>query len=221
MINGRPIKIDRDVVDMAVPFALSLSDVAPFVRLAMCMDREDVALLPNVLPKFGVKGIGGAIDIALRAALRNHGLQDKRDVTIVEGALPSMKAMLMEHKVDLIPAVIPFAHDPELIKVSRLLFTQGESVGRTQTLLWAARFCRKTEPQWSILWKTYCGRVGSTLTPKITRKRWKSFPILPDSHPSSLKAEFLPTRTIIGIRMPSPTWQQCNPISPNRRNSAF
>jgi NitT/TauT family transport system substrate-binding protein len=84
-------------------------------------------------------GVGGAIDIALRAALRNHGLEDKRDVTIVEGALPSMKAMLMEHKVDLIPAVIPFAYDPELMKASRMLFTQGESVGRTQTLLWAAR----------------------------------------------------------------------------------
>ena len=47
--------------------------------------------------------------------------------------------MLMEHKVDLIPAVILFAYDPELMKVSRMLFTQGESVGPTQTLLWAAR----------------------------------------------------------------------------------
>ena len=34
---------------------------------------------------------------------------------------------------------IPFAYDPELMKASRLLFTQGESVGPTQTLLWAAR----------------------------------------------------------------------------------
>jgi sulfonate transport system substrate-binding protein len=84
-------------------------------------------------------GVGGAIDIALRVALRNHNLEDKRDVVIVEAGLPSMKAMLKEHKVDLIPAVIPFAYDPELMKVSRLLFTQGESVGLTQTLLWAAR----------------------------------------------------------------------------------
>jgi len=84
-------------------------------------------------------GVGGAIDIALRVALRNHKLEDKRDVVIVEAGLPSMKAMLMEHKVDLIPAVIPFAYDPELMKASRLLFTQGESVGPTQTLLWAAR----------------------------------------------------------------------------------
>src|SRR5262245_6620166 len=84
-------------------------------------------------------GVGGAIDIALRVALRNHKLEDKRDYVIVEAGLPSMKAMLLEHKVDLIPAVIPFAYDPELMKASRMLFTQGEAVGTTQTLLWAAR----------------------------------------------------------------------------------
>jgi NitT/TauT family transport system substrate-binding protein len=84
-------------------------------------------------------GFGGAIDIALRVALRRNNMEDKRDVTIVEAALPSMKAMLAEHKVDLIPAVIPFAHAPDLVKISRKLFTQGQYVGRTQTLLWAAR----------------------------------------------------------------------------------
>jgi NitT/TauT family transport system substrate-binding protein len=84
-------------------------------------------------------GVGGAIDIALRVALRRNNMEDKRDVTIVEAALPTMKAMLAERKVDLIPAVIPFAYDPDLLKISRKLFTQGQYVGRTQTLLWAAR----------------------------------------------------------------------------------
>jgi sulfonate transport system substrate-binding protein len=84
-------------------------------------------------------GVGGALDIAMRVALRRNGMEDKRDYTVVESALPSMKAMLAERKVDLIPAVIPFAHDPELVRISRKLFTQGEYVGRTQTLLWAAR----------------------------------------------------------------------------------
>jgi sulfonate transport system substrate-binding protein len=84
-------------------------------------------------------GVGGALDIAMRVALRRNNLEDKRDYTVVEAALPSMKAMLAERKVDLIPAVIPFAHDPDLQKISRKLFTQGEYVGRTQTLLWAAR----------------------------------------------------------------------------------
>jgi NitT/TauT family transport system substrate-binding protein len=84
-------------------------------------------------------GVGGALDIAMRLALRRNGMEDKRDYTVVEAALPSMKAMLAERKVDLIPAVIPFAYDPELVKISRKLFTQGAYVGRTQTLLWAAR----------------------------------------------------------------------------------
>jgi sulfonate transport system substrate-binding protein len=84
-------------------------------------------------------GVGGALDIAMRVALRRNGLEDKRDYSVVEAALPNMKAMLIEKKVDLIPAVIPFAHDPDLVKVSRKLFTQGEYVGQTQTLLWAAR----------------------------------------------------------------------------------
>jgi NitT/TauT family transport system substrate-binding protein len=84
-------------------------------------------------------GAGSALDIALRVALRRNNMEDKRDVTIVEAALPSMKAMLVERKVDLIPAVVPFAYAPDLMKVSRKLFTQGEYVGRTQTLLWAAR----------------------------------------------------------------------------------
>lgn len=84
-------------------------------------------------------GVGGAVDIALRVALRNHKMEDKRDVTIVEASLPSMKAMLLEQKVDLIPAVVPFAYDPELMQNSRMLFSRGDSMGPEQTLLWAAR----------------------------------------------------------------------------------
>src|SRR5262245_16880487 len=84
-------------------------------------------------------GVGGAIDIALRVALRRHNLEDKRDLVIVEASLPSMKAMLAEHKADLIPGVIPFVYDPELARLSRPLFNQGDVVGPAQTLLWAAR----------------------------------------------------------------------------------
>jgi sulfonate transport system substrate-binding protein len=84
-------------------------------------------------------GVGGAIDIALRAALRRRNLEDKRDFVIVEAPLPSMKALLAERKVDLIPGVIPFAYDPELQRISRPLFTQTDVVGTTQTLLWASR----------------------------------------------------------------------------------
>jgi len=37
---------------------------------------------------------GSAVDIAMRAMLRKHGLEDKRDYTVVEAPFPTMKAML-------------------------------------------------------------------------------------------------------------------------------
>lgn len=83
--------------------------------------------------------VGSAVDIAMRAMLRKHGLEDKRDYTVVEAPFPTMKAMLAEKKVDMIPGVTPFSYDPELRKLGRVLFTQKEGVGTTQMLVWAAR----------------------------------------------------------------------------------
>src|SRR5450631_3424497 len=62
----------------------------------------------------GTNGGGSAIDIAIRAMLKKHGLEDKRDYTMLEGPLPAMPAMLSEKKADLIPAVMPFALNPKL-----------------------------------------------------------------------------------------------------------
>jgi sulfonate transport system substrate-binding protein len=82
---------------------------------------------------------GSAVDIAMRAMLRKHGLEDKRDYTVVEAAFPTMRAMLTEKKAALIPGVIPFAFDPELRKNARTLFTQKDAIGTTQMIVWAAR----------------------------------------------------------------------------------
>src|SRR5258708_7226382 len=57
---------------------------------------------------------GSAVDIAMRAMLRKHGLEDKRDYTIVEAPFPTMRAMLAEKKVELVPAVLPFSANSEL-----------------------------------------------------------------------------------------------------------
>jgi sulfonate transport system substrate-binding protein len=84
-------------------------------------------------------GAGSAVDIALRAMLRQHGLDDRKDVTILEIGLPNMKPVLAEKKADLICAVTPFSWDPGLRSIARTLFTQKEAVGRTQMLVWAAR----------------------------------------------------------------------------------
>jgi NitT/TauT family transport system substrate-binding protein len=83
--------------------------------------------------------VGSAIDVAMRAMLRKHGLEDKRDYTVVESPFPTMRAMLSEKKVDLIPAVVPFAYDPELRKIGRTLFIQRDAIGVTDMIVWTAR----------------------------------------------------------------------------------
>src|SRR3954471_1888442 len=82
---------------------------------------------------------GSAVDVAMRAMLRKHGLEDKRDYTVIEAPFPTMRAMLAEKKVDMIPAVLPFSLDPELRKIARPLFKQSEAIGVTQMIVWAAR----------------------------------------------------------------------------------
>ncbi|HYA06033.1 MAG TPA: ABC transporter substrate-binding protein [Xanthobacteraceae bacterium] len=82
---------------------------------------------------------GSAVDVAMRAMLRQHGLEANRDYTIIEAPFPAMRAMLAEKKVDLIPAVLPFSLDPELKKIGRTLFTTADAVGPTQFVMWSAR----------------------------------------------------------------------------------
>ena len=82
---------------------------------------------------------GSAVDIAMRAMLRKHRLEDKRDYTIIEAPFPTMRAMLAEKKVDLVPAVLPFSLDPELRKIGRPLFDTKDAVGISQFSMWVAR----------------------------------------------------------------------------------
>src|SRR5215510_7340536 len=82
---------------------------------------------------------GSAVDIAMRAMLRKHGLEDKRDYTIVEAPFPTMRAMLTEKKVDLVPAVLPFSTNPELRRIGRRLFDTKDAVGVSQFSMWVAR----------------------------------------------------------------------------------
>jgi sulfonate transport system substrate-binding protein len=82
---------------------------------------------------------GSAIDMALRSMLAKHGLQDKREVTIIEVRFPDQKAMLKQGKVDLITAVAPFGFDPDLNSFARSLFTQKEAMGPSQMIMRVAR----------------------------------------------------------------------------------
>jgi len=92
---------------------------------------------------------GSAVDIAMRVMLRKHGLNDRTDVSIIEGQFPVMKSMLNDNKVALVPAVLPFSADPDLQKISRVLFTQKEAIGQTQMIIHTARtgFIKKNHAQ--------------------------------------------------------------------------
>jgi len=82
---------------------------------------------------------GSAVDIAMRAMLVKHGLNPRKDVSIVEAPFPAMRAMLQEGKAALIPAVLPFSADPKLESISRSLFTQKDAIGQTQMIIHTAR----------------------------------------------------------------------------------
>jgi len=92
--------------------------------------------------------VGSAVDVATRAMLRKSGLEDKRDYTVIEAPFPTMRAMLAEKKVDLVPGVLPFSLDPELRKIAAPLFRQSDAIGVTQMIVWTARksFTDKNRP---------------------------------------------------------------------------
>jgi ABC-type nitrate/sulfonate/bicarbonate transport system substrate-binding protein len=96
----------------------------------------------------GTNGAGSAVDVAIRAMLKKHGLEDKRDYTMLEAPLPAMAAMLLEKKVDLIPAVLPFALNPKLKEDGKVLFEQKDILGVTEMISWNARagFIEKNRP---------------------------------------------------------------------------
>ena len=82
---------------------------------------------------------GSAIDITLRAIFRKLGINDKRDVTILEAAFPNMVSMLQSHKVDLIPATQPDINNPAVLAWARPIFGQADSLGPSQMAFLSAR----------------------------------------------------------------------------------
>ena len=82
---------------------------------------------------------GSAVDVAMRAMLRRHGLEDKRDYSVVEAQFPAMRAMLAEKKVAMIQGTPPFSLDPELRQIARTLFTSKDAIGLSQFVFWTAR----------------------------------------------------------------------------------
>lgn len=83
--------------------------------------------------------IGGALDVDIRAMLRKHKLDDRRDVTMIEGPFAGMVPMLEEHKADLVAGTPPFSFIAEAKGDVRTLFTSRDAVGPSEFIFDAAR----------------------------------------------------------------------------------
>ncbi|MGH6674214.1 MAG: ABC transporter substrate-binding protein, partial [Xanthobacteraceae bacterium] len=125
-----------------------LQDGVPgyFSNLAFVRKDSGIKTIEDLKGKvLATNAIGSGIDIAVKAALKKHGLLDKRDYTVIEAPFPAMAAMLREKKVDLAPGVPPFAFDPFFAQQCNVLFDQTAGIGRSQFAFWAVResFIRK------------------------------------------------------------------------------
>lgn len=99
-----------------------------------------VKTIPDLKGKvLATVGAGAALDIPVRAMLRRYALETPRDYTMLEAAFPNMIAMMLDHKIDLMPSPNPFAQDPRLKANARPLFTVADALGGpTQTIVWVA-----------------------------------------------------------------------------------
>lgn len=86
-----------------------------------------------------VNGLGTGVHMALRAMLHKYGLEDRRDYTTIEAPFPTMKAVLLEGKADLVVTTTPFVFDPEFNEKARTLFTQKDAMGPSELSFWTAR----------------------------------------------------------------------------------
>lgn len=84
-------------------------------------------------------GAGGAFDIAMRWMLYKHGLEDKRDYTVVETDFANMSPMLLSGKADLVIGAEPFVDIPEMRQNSHPLFTTRDAMGPSQMTVMASR----------------------------------------------------------------------------------
>ena len=88
----------------------------------------------------GDNSIGGAMDLGMRYMLSEHGLEDKRDYSVVEIEFPNMMAALTAGRVDLGFLTTPFSVVPVKSGAVRVLFTmKGAMGGPSELTIIAAR----------------------------------------------------------------------------------
>src|SRR5262245_36373586 len=84
-------------------------------------------------------GLGSGVDLIMRSALRQHGLIDTRDYTVIEAPFPTQKAILKDRKADLVVTALPFSYDPEILDMANMLFDTRSGFGEVALSFWTAR----------------------------------------------------------------------------------
>lgn len=84
-------------------------------------------------------GAGSVVDIAMRYMMKKHGLEDKRDYTLIEASLPNMLPMLIQGKADLVTANAIYSHNPKTAEAARSLFKERDALGVTEFAFYCAR----------------------------------------------------------------------------------
>jgi NitT/TauT family transport system substrate-binding protein len=77
-------------------------------------------------------GVGGATDMGLRKLLRDAGLDDKKDVRIVEIEFPNMLAALKQKRIDMASMALPFAYRAKSAHEVRVLARMKDSMGANE-----------------------------------------------------------------------------------------
>jgi sulfonate transport system substrate-binding protein len=119
-----------------------IQDGAPGYYATPFFVRKDSGIdkIEDMKGKIAVtNGLGSGVDIIMRSALRKHGLEDKRDYTMIEAPFPTHKAVLKERKGDLVVGVLPFSYDAELNEFAKPLFNTQNGTGRVALSFWAMR----------------------------------------------------------------------------------
>jgi len=113
-------------------------------------------------------GIGGGLDMIMKAEMLKHGMIDKRDFSVVEVNFPNMKSVLEEHKADLIPSVLPFSRNPAQAEITRTLFTTADAMGHVALSFWVAHkdFLDKNHGAMVDLLEDYVRSIHWYLDPK-------------------------------------------------------
>jgi NitT/TauT family transport system substrate-binding protein len=84
-------------------------------------------------------GAGSVVDIAMRYMMKKHGLEDKRDYSLIEASLPNMLPMLIQGKADLVTANAIYSHNPKAMEAARTLFKERDALGVTEFAFYCAR----------------------------------------------------------------------------------